>query len=72
MSGQIRISKYILAGGIFLLFAFSACATKKKSIAAVKKKEALCDLSHLGKNNYFYSHSYQRKIKLRAKKIARH
>jgi hypothetical protein len=39
-------------------------------LVSVKSKESLCDLSHLGRNKYFYSTNYQRKLTKSTKKIA--
>jgi hypothetical protein len=68
----IRIIKYVFAISLVVFFACSGCASAKKNYLHSRRDESLCDLSRLGKNKYFYSASYQRKLTQSTKKIARH
>lgn len=72
MSKSIGIIKYAFVIFIFVFFTITGCASTKKSVVFSKKNESLCDLSHLGKNKYFYSASYQRRLTRSTKKIASH
>jgi hypothetical protein len=47
---------------IVLLPATTGCAASKKYTPVDKRKESLCDLTHLGKNKYYYSGYYKRKL----------
>jgi hypothetical protein len=69
MLKAIRILKYIFI--FIVLFTGTGCASVKKNRIHPKRKEALCDLSHLGKNKYFYSAHYQRKLAKSFRKNAR-
>jgi len=68
----IRIVKYVFAIFLVVFFACSGCASAKKNFIHSRSEESLCDLSRLGKNKYFYSAAYQRKLTKSTKKIARH
>ena len=70
MRKTIRILKYAYVLLLIALFTSTGCASAKKNMISVKSKESLCDLSRLGKNKYFYSTNYQRKLTKSSKKIA--
>jgi hypothetical protein len=72
MSKSVRILNYTFAISLIALFACSGCVSAKKNYVYSKNKESLCDFSRLGKNKYFYSGTYQRKLRLSNKKIALH
>jgi predicted membrane protein len=61
MSKFTRIIKYSL---IFLVIViFSGCASSKKNTWVAKRKEASrVNTTTLGRNKYFYSSGYQKKI----------
>jgi hypothetical protein len=61
--------RFLITGIALLIIALSSCAATHKHLISIKKKEALCDLSRLGKNKYFYSSSYQRKMNLSSRAI---
>jgi len=66
----MRVIKYSL---IFIIAAFltcSGCASAKKKGYRSKQDEALCDLSRLGRNKYYYSSQYQRKLRKSEHKIS--
>jgi hypothetical protein len=75
-----RFFKCLLLFLFVSLFIGTGCATakkgtsnpKKKNVVHAKSKESLCDLSHLGKNKYFYSATYQKNLVRKTKKIAHH
>jgi hypothetical protein len=48
---------------IIVLLMSGGCASTGKSYLSQKSKKSVCDLSRLGKGKYFYSASYQRKLK---------
>jgi len=70
MSRTIRILKYAYIYFLIALFTGTGCASAKKNRVYSKSKESLCDLSHLGKNKYYYSANYQRKLAKSITKIA--
>ena len=65
----VRKLKYASVFLFFVLFTGPGCASAKKNVFSLKQKEALCDLSRLGKNKYFYSGAYQRKLTKSIRKI---
>jgi hypothetical protein len=68
----IRIFKFVSVSLLVTLFTGTGCASAKKSSFYFKKAESLCDLSRLGRNKYYYSANYQRKLAHNTKKIAGH
>jgi hypothetical protein len=62
MSGIIKSVRLILILFFLALFAGAGCASTKRHFIASKKQQALCDLSRLGKNKYYYSKPYHRKL----------
>jgi len=72
MSKSIRILKHIFVSAFIVVFTCTGCASAKKNKFSYKKTESTCDLSHLGRNKYFYSSYYQRKLAKSVKEIARH
>jgi hypothetical protein len=67
MSGGTKNLKYIL---IFcLLAAFIGCAPAKKNPYAVKRsKSSQVNASQLGRNKYYFSSGYQKKLNKNYKK----
>jgi hypothetical protein len=63
------ILKYSFFLLLFILCTGSGCATAKKGKPPNKKDQALCDLSRLGRNKYYYSGSYQRQLHKTERKI---
>jgi Tfp pilus assembly protein PilP len=61
MTGFTRTIKYLL---IFSLIVLSAgCATSKKNTWVAKRKTAVrANTSQLGRNRYFFSNNYQKKL----------
>lgn len=70
MKEAIRILKYSSILAFIALFTCTGCASAKKSKIHSIRKESLCDLTHLGKNKYFYSKYYERKIGRSERKIS--
>jgi hypothetical protein len=70
MLKTIKILKYTIIIVIIILFTGTGCASAKKTRFTLKNKETVCDLSHLGRNKYFYSAYYQRKLINSTKKIS--
>lgn len=68
----IRIFKFVSISLLVILFSGTGCASAKKSSLYFKREESLCDLSRLGRNKYYYSANYQRKLAHNTKKIAGH
>jgi hypothetical protein len=62
MSKPGRITENIIFLVIILLLSGTGCASAKKKYVQSKRQESLCDLSRLGKNKYFYSSYYKRKL----------
>jgi hypothetical protein len=72
MLGIIRLYKVIFIFLIIALLAVSGCASTKRHIIANKKQQALCDLSRLGKNKYYYSKPYHRKLHQSERRLELH
>jgi hypothetical protein len=71
MSKAIKILKCSFLFLLIVLFTGTGCASSKKNIAYEnKRKDSLCDLSHLGRNKYYYSNYYQKKLVKSTKKIS--
>jgi len=63
MSHSPCIFRFSMLAGIVLLLLASGCAvTTKTDFIKRKQAESTCDLSRLGRNKYFYSGHYQRKL----------
>lgn len=58
-----RMIKYLLFFLMIVIFTGTGCASAKKARPPDKQEQSLCDLSHLGKNKYYYSNHYQKKLK---------
>ena len=65
----MKILKYLFALLLTIALTSTGCVSVKKSRIPDKKAQAACDLSHLGKNKYYYSKYYQRKLHRSFKKI---
>jgi hypothetical protein len=63
MPKQIRVIKILILTVSVILITSSGCVVSKKQYVYSKKNESLCDLSRLGKNKFFYSAYYQRKLR---------
>jgi len=63
MSSNSKIIKYGVIFSIVLLLCCTSCATSRQTGRWSKEQEAYCQLSHNGKNNYYFSGNYQRKLK---------
>lgn len=63
------ILKYSFPFLLIVSFTVFGCATAKKGKPPTKQDQALCDLSRLGRNKYFYSGYYQRKMQRSIRKI---
>jgi len=62
MEKSFRSLKTVINCASILLLSLMSCASVNKHVAFSKKEDSLCDLTHLGKNKYFYSSYYQRKL----------
>jgi len=69
MSGFNRLFKIFLGFFLILLLLATGCASSKKYVTVDKRKQSLCDLTHLGKNKYYYSDYYARKLHRSERKI---
>jgi len=69
MSYVIRILKSSFIVILVMVFTCTGCASAKKTRIDFKRTESLCDLSHLGRNKYYYSTYYQKKLKKSEKRI---
>lgn len=62
------MKKVLNRGAIIIILLFSAllvmpgCATTKKNPYYKKKKASIIDTSQLGRNKYFFSTKYQKKL----------
>lgn len=61
MSKAIRILKYALI--IVLVLLFTGCATSKNPYYQKRKKTSQINTTQLGRNKYFFSPTYQKKLK---------
>lgn len=67
MSVSIKISRYIFIG--FLIAMITACApAKKNQYYEKRKKNSHVNASQLGKNKYYFSPDYQKKLNKMYKK----
>jgi len=67
MNGLVKILKYALC--ILMILAMSACAPSKKNSYYTKKKESSrVNSSQLGRNKYYFSTGYQKKLSKSYKK----
>jgi hypothetical protein len=64
---KILIFTFISVSAV--LFTCEGCASTKKNVIISKSKDSMCDLTRLGKNKYYYSNPYQKKLKKSVKKI---
>ena len=72
MAKAIRVFKYTFAFIFFVLFTNTGCVSVKKNKVNFKSKESFCSLAQLvGPDRYYYSASYQRKLKKSIKRIGR-
>jgi len=67
MNGSVSILKYALY--ILLMLAMTSCASSKKNSYHAKKKESSrVSTSQLGRNKYYFSTGYQKKLNRSYKK----
>jgi hypothetical protein len=67
MSVSIKISRYIFIGLLIAMITF--CAPPKKNLFYEKrKKNSYVNASQLGKNKYYFSPDYQKKLNKMYKK----
>ena len=67
MSSPVKILKYIFF--FFLILIFTACAPAKKNPYYEKrKKSSQVNASQLGRNKYYFSSGYQKKLNKNYKK----
>jgi hypothetical protein len=69
MSKTSKILIFTFISVLVVLFTCEGCASTKKNVVISKSKDSMCDLSRLGKNKYFYSNYYQKKLTKSVKKI---
>lgn len=69
-SKVIRELKHSVIFVFIVVLTCTGCASAKKNKFHSKWKESLCNVSHLGKNKYYYSKHYQRKLKRITNEIA--
>lgn len=61
MRKAVRIIKYVLF--VLLMLAVTACAPSKKSSSSSRKKQGShVSASTLGRNKYYFSSGYQKKL----------
>ena len=61
MKGFVRILRYTMY--ILMILSMVSCASSKKNTYAAKRKESSrVSTSQLGRNKYFYSPGYQKKL----------
>ena len=69
MSKTFNISKLVLILAIFLFFDLTGCASSKgNSYFERKSQSSKVNASKLGRNKYYFSTSYQKKLKKNFKK----
>jgi len=68
---SIRTGILILFLLLIALIAGGGCATDKKAREIIKKADSSCDLAHLGKNKYYYSPHYKKRLASNIKMINR-
>jgi len=67
MKGSVRMLKYAMC--VILILAMSACAPSKKNSYYAKKKEASrVSSTQIGRNKYYFSSGYQKKLSKSYKK----
>jgi hypothetical protein len=69
MSKTFRTLRYSLIFIVSIVLSSTGCISTKKSWVLAKSEKSMCDLSRLGKNKYFYSAQYQRKLRKSELKI---
>jgi hypothetical protein len=67
MSKVLKIFKYFLFFSLFALL-FACAPVKKNPYSAKKKKASQVNASQLGRNRYYFSPSYQKKLNKTFKK----
>jgi hypothetical protein len=67
MSVSIKITRYIFIGFLIVMITFCAPA-KKNTFYEKRKKNSYVNASQLGKNKYYFSPNYQKKLNKTFKK----
>jgi len=67
-----RIIKVLSVFVFFVAVTITGCVSARQNYIKHKKEESTCDLSRMGKNKYFYSRHYQRKLERSIKEISGH
>jgi hypothetical protein len=65
MAKTIRIGCFLL---LMLIVIFTGCATNKNTYYQKRKKSVRVSTSQLGRNKYYFSPTYQKKLKSSYKK----
>ena len=65
MSKAIRITYLLL---LVLVIIFTGCVANKNTVIQKRKKTAQVSTSQLGRNKYYFSPNYQKKLKSSYKK----
>jgi len=71
MNGIKRTIKFLLLLCVVAMFTGAGCAEAKRSRIIQKTKINECDLSEMGKNRYFHSNHYKKRISHSTRKIHR-
>jgi hypothetical protein len=68
----VKIGSFVLLLLVVTLITGTGCATDKKARQIVKRAaNSSCDLSHLGRNKYFYSPHYKKRLSINVRNIDR-
>jgi hypothetical protein len=66
---MVRLYRLVIFLIFLILIIGSGCATDRKAREIIKRADSSCDLSHLGKNKFYYSPSYKRHLKNNIRQI---
>lgn len=71
---ESKKATYLLRSAILIalvsFFTATGCASSKKYRYDITKKKDTCDMAHMGKNKYFYSNYYQKKLRQSTRRIS--
>ncbi len=68
---SLRLLKPFILIFILILITGSGCASERKVQQIIKRADSSCDLSHLGKNKFYYSSKYRRHLSNNIRQINR-